>query len=128
MMSQIKTWLAMFPRSATSASIILALIGANLLFNIVANASFKVSAEAPRWNGFFIWQVIGNLAGLITVLTLTALLRYMPLNVAFTVTTGLAVFGIDIVASGMLFHESIRPIQWVGTALVVAGIALMVER
>ena len=103
----------------------IALIGSNLLFNIVANASFKLSAASPTWRGFLAWQVIGNLAGFITVLTLTGLLRFIPLHVAFPVTTGLAVIGVQVVAAEFLFHEPISSVQWLGTVLVISGIALI---
>jgi multidrug transporter EmrE-like cation transporter len=114
--------------SAQSVTLILILIGGNLLFNIVANASFKASAASSNWRGFLTWQVIGNLAGLITVITLTWLLKFLPLRVAFPVTTGLAVIGVQLVAAGWIFGESITPGQWLGTFLVVIGIALLSGR
>ena len=40
-----------------NAAILFALVGGNLLFNIVANASFKLSAASPDWRGFLTWQV-----------------------------------------------------------------------
>ncbi len=108
-----------------SPTLTVVLIAANMAFNIVANASFKVSATSTSWRGFLFWQVIGNLAGLITVLTLTALLRYIPLHVAFPITTALAIFGVQVVAALLLFHEPIPPVRWLGTILMVIGIALM---
>jgi multidrug transporter EmrE-like cation transporter len=108
--------------------LMIALILGNLLFNIIANASFKVSAESSNWKGFLLWQVVGNLAGLITVITLTGLLRYIPLHIAFPVTTGLAVIGVEVIAGIFLFGESISPAQWMGTILVVLGIALLSGR
>lgn len=124
-MSGARLWLEALSRSRSSNAIVLALISANLLFNIVANASFKVSAFSGTWRGFLSWQVVGNLAGLITVLTLTGLLRYVPLHVAYPVTTGLAVFGVQIVAAKLLFREAMTPGQWLGTGLLVLGIALI---
>jgi len=109
-------------------TIVLVLLVVNLLFNIVANASFKVSAVSSNWRDFLIWQVIGNLAGFATVLTLTGLLRYIPLHMAFPVTTGLAVLGVEVIAAGLLFHEAISPVQWLGTLLVVSGIVLICGR
>jgi len=103
-------------------AIILILGSANLLFNIIANSSFKVSASSESWRGFLTWQVIGNIAGFITVLTLTGLLRYVPLRVAYPVTTGLAVIGVQIVAAGLLFGEPISGRQLLGTVFVAAGI------
>jgi len=112
-------------KAATSAVTVLALLAANLLFNIVANASFKVSATSTNWRGFLSWQVIGNLAGFITVLTLTGLLRFIPLNIAYPVSTGLAVIGVQVGAAWWLFHEPITPTQWLGTLLIAAGILLV---
>lgn len=109
-------------------TLVLALILGNLLFNILANASFKVSAESSNLRSFLFWQVIGNLAGFITVITLTWLLRYIPLHVAFPLTTGLAVIGVQIVAGMLLFGETISFNQWLGTILVVLGIALLSGR
>lgn len=111
--------------SSGSTLLIFSLVLGNLLFNILANASFKYSAFSPTWRGFLSWQVGGNLAGFITVLTLTWLLRFIPLHVAFPVTTGLAVIGVQIVAARWLFGESISLPQWLGTLLVVIGILMV---
>lgn len=94
----------------------------NLAFNVIANASFKLSALGGSWQSFLGWQVAGNLAGFITVITLTWLLRYHPLHVVFPVTTGLAVVGVQVLAAARLFHEPIGPRQWLGTLLIVLGI------
>jgi multidrug transporter EmrE-like cation transporter len=115
-------------RAGNARGITFTLILANLLFNIVANAGFKFSALSPNWRGFLAWQVIGNLAGLITVLTLTALLRFLPLHVAFTVTTGLAVLGVQLGAAALIFHETISRNHWLGALLVVLGILVMGQR
>jgi len=106
----------------------LVLTGGNLLFNVLSNASLKVSADSRTWRQFLAWQVVGNLTGLVTVLTLTALLRYLPLHVAFPLTTGLTVIGMQVVAAHWLFHESIGMTQWVGALLVVVGILLIGAR
>ena len=85
----------------------------------------KVSAASNTTRDFIIWQVVGNLAGFITVLTLTGLLRDIPLHIAFTVTTGLAVLGVQVVAAGWLFHEPITTVQWFGALLVIVGIGFL---
>jgi len=101
------------------------LLGTNLIFNILANASFKVSAISPTWRGFLGWQVVGNLTGFATVLTLTGLLRHYPLHVAYPVTAGLAVIGVQVLGARFLFHEPISSVHWPGTGLVVIGIWLI---
>ena len=118
-MLQARSWLSALP---------VVLVLTNLLFNVVANASLKASAVAPSWQGFLSWQVVGNLSGFITVLTLTGLLRYVPLGVAYPVTTGLAIIGVEVFAAQMLFHEPISTQQWIGTLLIVGGIALVGRR
>ena len=97
----------------------------NLVFNILGNASFKLSALAANWKGLVGWQVAGNLAGLVTVLTLIGLLKYLPLHVAQPAAQGLAIIGVQIVASRLFFHEAISPTQWVGMLLIVGGIVLI---
>jgi undecaprenyl phosphate-alpha-L-ara4N flippase subunit ArnE len=110
---------------AQSAAPTVALFAANLLFNIVAHTGFKLSATSVGWRSFLGWQVVGNLAGFLAVLSLTGILRFLPLHVAYPVSAGLAVIGIQVVAARWLFHEPISPAQWLGTALVVAGIVLI---
>jgi multidrug transporter EmrE-like cation transporter len=105
--------------------LVLVLLVINLIFNVIANAGFKLSAESLTLRGFLNWQVIGNLAGFITVLTLTGLLRYIPLHVVFPVTTGLAVIGVQMVAGRWFFGETISPGRWLGTFLVAFGIVLL---
>lgn len=113
------------PKLTSPSAIIFSLILVNLVFNILANASFRISALSPTWRGLLTWQVVGNLAGLATVITLTWLLRYMPLSVAFPLTTGLTVLGVQLVAASWIFHEPISERQWLGTLALVLGIWLI---
>lgn len=103
-------------------ALILALVLTHLVFNIVANSSFKVSAQSENWRSFLTWQVIGNIAGFVTVIMLTWLLRYQPLSVAFPLTTGLGVIGVQIIAGHWLFGEAISLEHWLGAVLVILGI------
>jgi multidrug transporter EmrE-like cation transporter len=113
------------PKPGQASAFVVGLILVNLAFNILSNASFRISALSPTWRGILSWQVVGNLAGLVTVITLTVLLRYLPLSVAFPLTTGLTVLGVQMVAASWIFHESISSRQWLGTVAVVAGIFLI---
>jgi multidrug transporter EmrE-like cation transporter len=124
-MSQHHLFGVAIPRFEVASLIVLVLILLNLGFNVLANASFKISAFSPNWRGILTWQVIGNLAGFITVLTLTGLLRYMPLSVAFPVTTGLSIVGVQIIAALFYFHEPISAAQWLGTLLITVGVFLV---
>jgi multidrug transporter EmrE-like cation transporter len=122
-----------FPTISPIASVrnnawVASLLLSNVLFNVVSNGSFKASAQSDNLRGFLFWQVVGNLTGFITVLTLTGLLRYIPLHVAFPVTTGLAVIGVQLIAGKFFFGEVISTERWLGTILVVLGIALISKR
>ena len=113
------------PKPGQASAFVVGLLLVNLAFNILSNASFRISALSPTWRGILSWQVIGNLAGLVTVITLTVLLRYLPLSVAFPLTTGLTVLGVQMVAASWIFHEPISSRQWLGTLAVVLGILLI---
>ncbi len=121
-------YLSVLRAEVSARNLTLTLVVVNLIFNIVANASFKYSANSATWGKFFFWQIIGNLAGLVTVITLTALLKFIPLEVAFPVTTGLAVIGVQVFASHWFFHEEISPTHWLGTLFIAAGIVLFSKR
>lgn len=113
------------PKVDSVSLLVFWLIIVNLAFNILSNASFRVSAMSDTWRGLFTWQVVGNLAGLVTVITLTWLLKYMPLSIAFPLTTGLTVLGVQMVAASWIFNEPISERQWLGTMAVVIGIWLI---
>ena len=113
------------PRVDSTSLLVFWLIVVNLAFNVLSNASFRVSALSATWRGLLIWQIVGNLAGLVTVITLTWLLKYMPLSIAFPLTTGLTILGVQMVAASWIFHEPISERQWLGTLAVVIGIWLI---
>lgn len=126
----IPTWFRAYVQALSehSAAIVILLLITNLFFNILANSCFKASATSASWRVFLAWQVVGNLAGFLTVITLTGLLRYLPLSVVFPVTTGLAVIGVEVVSSRMLFGEAVTSTQWLGTLFIVMGIVLVARR
>lgn len=105
--------------------LILTLVVTHLIFNIVANSSFKISAQSANWRHFLLWQVIGNIAGFVTVIMLTLLLRHQPLSVAFPLTTGLGVIGVQIIAGHWLFGETISIQHWLGAVLIILGIVFL---
>jgi multidrug transporter EmrE-like cation transporter len=111
--------------SSRGAAMTVLLVGANLACNILAHIGFKLSATSSGWRGFLLWQAAGNLAGFLAVLAMTGLLRFLPLHVAYPLSAGLAVIGIQVGAARLVFGEVISPGQWMGALLVVAGIALI---
>jgi multidrug transporter EmrE-like cation transporter len=94
-------------------------------FATLAGVGFKLSAASANVRGFWLWQIAGNIAGFSSVLILTALMRLVPLHVAYPVTQGLAMIGVQVFAARLLFREVIQPGQWLGTGLVIAGIVLI---
>jgi multidrug transporter EmrE-like cation transporter len=106
-------------------AVLTALLALNVAFNILANAAFRVSARSATWSDVLIWQVLGNLAGLVTVVTLTAMLRYVPLRTAFPLTTGMSILGVQVVAARWLFNEPISAVQWAGSLLIGVGVFLV---
>jgi multidrug transporter EmrE-like cation transporter len=105
--------------------IVAVLIALNVACSIVANVAFRLSAFSATWSDVLGWQVLGNVAGLVTVVALTCTLRYVPLGVAFPLTTGMSVLGVQIVAARGPFHEPITTIQWAGSLLIGVGLVLV---
>jgi multidrug transporter EmrE-like cation transporter len=102
-----------------------ALIALHVLFNIAANVALRLSARGATWSDVVVWQIAGNVAGFVTVLALTGLLRFLPLGVAFPLTTGLSVVAVQVVAARWIFAEVIHPVQWAGALLIVLGVFLV---
>jgi len=113
------------PRIESASALVFWLIVVNLGFNVLSNAAFRVSAMSDNLRGLITWQVVGNLAGFVTVITLTWMLKYMPLSIAFPLTTGLTVIGVQMVAASWIFKEPVSERQWLGTLAIVLGIWLI---
>lgn len=113
------------PPVASAPVMMTALVAVNVIFSILANAAFRISARSASWGDVLTWQVVGNLAGFVTVLALTGLLRYTPLSIAFPLTTGMSIVGVQIVAARWLFQEPISSVQWVGSLLIGVGVFLV---
>lgn len=97
----------------------------NVLATVAANALLKLSAEAASLWPFLLFQVAGNLLGLLGVLAYTGLIRKMPMHVAFPLTRGLCVLGVQLGAAALFFREPVTPRHLAGAALVTAGIVLV---
>ena len=95
------------------------------VFVTTANVLLKLSADAGGVWLFIAFQAGGNLAGLGGVLVYTGLLRSMPLYLAFPLSRGVGVLGVQIAASMLVFHEAFTPTEAAGAAAVAAGIILV---
>ena len=101
------------------------LILANLAFSVLSNIGFKWSALSGGWQGFLWWQVVGNIAGLLSVLAFTFLLRFIPLYLAFAFTAGLGFISVQVVGASLVFRETISSFQWLGMLLIAGGIIIV---
>jgi multidrug transporter EmrE-like cation transporter len=96
-----------------------------LVFVTAANILLKLSAEARGTWPFITTFAAGNIVGFVGVLAYTGLLRTMPLHVAFPLSRGLVVLGVQLAASLLIFHESFRLTEAAGAVLVTAGILIV---
>jgi multidrug transporter EmrE-like cation transporter len=90
-----------------------------------ANVFLKMSAGAPDAWTFIFFQAAGNAAGFVGILVYTGLMRTLPLHIAFPLSRGVAVIGVQLAASVLVFRESFRPTEAAGAVLAAAGIILV---
>jgi multidrug transporter EmrE-like cation transporter len=102
----------------------LLLLLANMAANTAAHLSLKKSAARRGLKTFLLWQAAGNLAAFVGVLAYTALMRGMPLHVAYPLTEGLTAVGVQIVGGLLVFREKITPLAWAGTGLILCGVVM----
>lgn len=109
-----------------------------LAFAIVGNASANVliKAGAARIGettslGEFLWKAVtspaivgGTVLFAVVLGAYSAVLTKVPLSTAYPLMTGLG-FLIVVLASSLLFRESIQPPQLLGMALIVLGVWLV---
>ncbi|MCJ7623613.1 MAG: hypothetical protein MUO76_08920 [Anaerolineaceae bacterium] len=107
---------------------VIGLFATHMFLTAFATAGFKFSAASGDVRGFWFWQVLGNLAGFGTVLALTGLLRVFPLHVAYPACQGLAILAVNLISARLVFRETITPLQWLGTVLIITGIVLVTSR
>jgi multidrug transporter EmrE-like cation transporter len=101
------------------------LILAYVFFTVVSNVGFKRSAASSGPRDFLRWQVMGNLAGFLSVLALTGLLRFIPLHLASAFTYGLGFVAVQVIGAHLIFGEAITSSQWLGIALITGGIVMV---
>ncbi len=102
-----------------------ALLLCYFVFVTSANVFLKLSAGAETVWYFVLMQIAGNLAGFVGILAYTDLLQRLPLHVAFPLSRGVVVLGVQLAASLLFFHEVFKPTEAAGAALVAAGIILV---
>ncbi len=102
-----------------------ALLVCYFLFVTASNVFLKLAAEAHQAWAFLAMFAAGNLAGFVGILAYTGLLRTLPLHVAFPLSRGLVVLGVQLLASVVFFRERFTLREAGGVALVTAGIILV---
>jgi multidrug transporter EmrE-like cation transporter len=89
---------------------------------VMTNAAFKLSAGGHNIAQFLIWQIVGNLCGLLNSISMTLLLRQLPLSVVSALTFGAGFALTQVAASYLVFHEQVSFWQVAGMVLVVVGV------
>ncbi len=111
--------------TAAQIALVLGIVVANQFFNVGSTACFAASAHADRIKVVVFWQIVGGLFGLGVQLSYAGLVRFWSLPAANVVGIGLAFVAVQAFTAYLIFHESFHWPQWVGTALVFAGIILV---
>jgi multidrug transporter EmrE-like cation transporter len=104
---------------------ILGLTVLNLIFQVISNIGFKLSADSTGWQDFLGWQVVANVTGFLSVIAFTFLLRLISLHVAFALTVGFGFALVQVLGARFVFHEAITSSQWFGVALITVGIIIV---
>ena len=102
-----------------------ALLAGYFVFVTASNVFLKLSADARETWVLAVMFAAGNLVGFLGILAYTGLLRTLPLHVAFPLSRGLVVLGVQLFASLVFFRERFTPREAGGVVLVTAGIILV---
>ena len=99
-------------------------LAATIVFQSAAHIFLRSSRPSSAGMCILLLSV-GNVAGLVGVLTYTGLLKKLPLHLGFPLTQGLVAIGVLLVGSLCIFRESFTSNQLVGCSLVLAGVILL---
>lgn len=72
-----------------------------------------------------LWFVFAGVTGTVSMLLYTLLLRYIPLHVGYALLYGLGFVLIQVVAAKFILKEPVSIVQWLGGAVMVAGIMMI---
>jgi len=98
-----------------------AMISCTVLANLLLKTGAVATSGTPGFSGFANWRVVVGLASFgLAGLLYAVVLRWLPLNVAQSFAA--AQFIAVIVASALVLSEPISAGQWLGIALIAAGI------
>ncbi len=94
----------------------------NQALNVGATTGFALSGTSPSTQRFVFWQIIGSAFGLGTQLSYAGLVRFSSVEFANAIGIGLAFVSAQVFSAYGILHVSFTGWQWLGTALVFAGI------
>ncbi len=107
------------------ATLLAFIIVLNQAFNVGATACFAASGHAERLRAFVFWQIVGGFFGLGVQITFAGIVRYWSLTAANVWGIGVAFVSAQLFAAYLIFNETFQLPQWLGTALVFAGVILI---
>ena len=96
----------------------------SVAFNVLSYLLYKSISSKPTGLFWFAVFSSGLILGALNVLFFTKALRDIQLSIAYPVFSGACIFLMSLLAH-LIFGERISPINMVGAAVVVIGIALM---
>jgi len=98
-----------------------------IFFMVLSHIGFKNSVTHQGFRNFIYWQIVGNLAGFLSVLVYTYLLTKLPLYLAFALTMGLGQIFVEVFAARIFFKEKITSMQWIGILFIVLGTIMLIK-
>jgi small multidrug resistance pump len=112
------------------------LLAVAVLFNGIANVLMKVGMKnAPEMNGataaikhyLHSWPVmLGLVLFALNVIAYTQALSKIPLSIAYPIMVSLT--GVIVISGSLLFFkEEITGVQWLGFALIIAGVVCVAK-
>jgi len=93
---------------------------ADLASFVLTNVAFKIAAAGHK--AALAWWIAGNLFGLANSISITLLLRQLPLSFVSALTYGAGFALTQVGAAYLLFHEQVSPWQVAGMLLVIVGV------
>jgi len=86
---------------------------------------FKYASGAQNLKSTVLWFLGAGVAGTVSMVLYTWLLRHLPLHVGYAALFGLGFVVVQVVAAKLILKEAVSPLQWIGGAVMVAGIFMI---
>ena len=96
-----------------------------VVIHAAGQIGFKQASSAQTLKWAVIWFLGAGAVGTIAMILYVFLLRLVPVYVGYAVNYGLGLVLVQLVISKFIFKESVSPLQWIGGAVVVLGIVML---